>query len=68
MSKHVYSSCLGNIYTSDQTGLDYDICPQCGDTDTYIGEVNTYEDLRRLLLEEGYNPIYVEELIERTNL
>lgn len=64
MSKYVYSSCLGDIYLSNESGLDYEVCSQCGDTDTYLGLVSSSDELRKLLLSEHYDSDYVEEVVQ----
>ena len=62
-SKYVYSSCLGSIYLSNESVLDYNVCGQCGDTDTYLGLVSSSAELRQLLLSEHYDSDYVEEVV-----
>jgi len=64
MSKYVYSSCLGDIYLSNESGLDYEVCGQCGDTDTYLGLVSSSDELRKLLSNERYNSEYIEEVVQ----
>ena len=63
-SKYVYSSCLGDIYLSNESGLDYEVCGQCGDSDTYLGLVSSSEELRQLLSSENYNSDYIEEVVQ----
>ena len=64
MSKYVYSSCLGDIYLSDESDLDYEVCSQCGDTDTYLGLVSSSDELRQLLSSEHYDSDYIEEVVQ----
>jgi len=47
---YIYESHMEGYYTSDFQ-LDYDdlYCEQCGDSDTYIGEVNNKKEAKRLL-------------------
>ena len=64
MSKYVYSSCLGDIYLADESDLDYEVCSQCGDSDTYLGLVSSSDELRQLLSSENYNSEYIEEVVQ----
>lgn len=63
-SKYVYSSCLDSIYLSNESGLDYKVCSQCGDRDTYLGLVSSSDELRQLLSSENYNSEYIEEVVQ----
>ena len=64
MSKYVYSSCLGDIYLADESDLDYEVCSQCGDSDTYLGLVSSSDELRQLLSSEHYDSDYIEEVVQ----
>ena len=63
-SKYVYSSCLGDIYLADESDLDYEVCSQRGDSDTYLGLVSSSDELRQLLSSEHYDSDYIEEVVQ----
>lgn len=52
---HIYESHMGGIYASEYE-LDYESrhCDICNDTDSWLGEVFTREELIELCKEEGY--------------
>lgn len=49
----VYESHMGGIYFDNEV-LDYDdlYCEQCGDSDTHLGHVDTWEELETMLVWE----------------
>lgn len=65
----VYESHLGGIYFND-TELDYKYlyCDQCGDSDSYLGHANTWEDVVDMVTDEygwcRYSKGYLAELKE----
>ena len=62
---HLYS----NIYTEDYE-LDYDdlYCEQCGDSDDYLGEYDSWADYIRSLDEDEICSYPVEYFAERCDL
>lgn len=66
---YIYESHLGGIYFSEEE-LDDEFlyCDQCGDDDWEIGEADTYEEAKSLIIEHyksyGYED---DEIDENTN-
>lgn len=62
---YLYESHLGGLYASDDE-LDYDqlYCEACGDSDDYLGEFETIEELKELLKDTFYSREYIDEFIE----
>ncbi|WP_423984003.1 hypothetical protein [Granulicatella adiacens] len=61
--KYAYISCLGNVYTSDDSKCDNEPCEMCGEYDRFLGEVETMEDLVMLMFQDGFSEQYI---LERT--
>jgi hypothetical protein len=67
----VYESHLGGIYF-DEAILNYDYlyCEQCGDSDTYLGHADTWEEVLPMLMwgweedEYKYDQDYIDALEE----
>lgn len=64
---HLYESHMGGIYTEENL-LDWEdlYCEECGDSDKYIGEANTFEEAWNLVKDdcsykgsEGYSLQYI---------
>lgn len=53
MSYYVYSSCVGNVYLTDEP-QDLEPCNMCGDYDEYIGYGETREEIAELLFRDNY--------------
>ena len=62
---HAYESHLTGVYFTeeyDETCLE--TCEQCGDSDWYVGEISSEDDIREFMIEEGYRDYYIEEIVE----
>ncbi len=68
---YFYESHLGGIYSSNKKYSD-DIlyCEDCGDSDTYLGKYNSWEDFIKNGINENYDNFYfsVEYLSEISGL
>ena len=62
---YFYESHLGGIYSSSSE-LDWEdlYCEECGDSDYYVGEADTAEELYSLLSNNGsYDSLYINEIV-----
>ena len=62
----LYESHLGGLFLSDER-IDYEYlyCEQCGDSDFELGEVETFDDVLKLVTEDdGFVP-WSDEILEQ---
>lgn len=61
---HIYSSCIGSLFISENE-LSYEdtYCETCGDTDGWLGEIKTRKQLIKLLKQNNYYEKYIDEFV-----
>lgn len=61
----LYESHLGGLYlTEELLPWEYLYCDECGDSDDELGEVETFEDVLRLITDEdGWIP-YTDDVLD----
>lgn len=58
----LWVSCKGNVYTDDTEAENDEICPQCGDTDSYLGTFFSMADAALCMKAKGFSDEYIAKI------